>query len=53
MMDIHFPIAGLLLLFGAIAFLKFFDFLAARSVKRLLEKAGTNGDGSDNPALPV
>jgi hypothetical protein len=38
-MDYHFPIAGLITLIGSIAFLKLFDFLAAQSVKRLLEMA--------------
>jgi len=45
MIDAHFPVAALFLLIGSIAFLKLFDFLAAQSVKRLLEKAGSNGDG--------
>jgi hypothetical protein len=36
-MDIQYPIAGLLVFAGAVAFLKTFDFLAAQSVKRLLE----------------
>ena len=41
-MDLNFPIAGLILLIGSIAFLKLFDFLAAQSVKRLLELAAAN-----------
>ncbi len=36
-MDIQYPIAGVIVLVGAVAFLKTFDFLAAQSVKRLLE----------------
>jgi len=36
-----FPIAGLVVLFGSVAFLKVFDYLAAQSVKRLLEMAGS------------
>jgi hypothetical protein len=36
-MDIQYPMAGLLVLVGAVAFLKTFDFIAAQSVKRLLE----------------
>ena len=43
-MDFPFPIAGpivaLIVLVGSIAFLKLFDYLAAQSVKRLLEIAG-------------
>jgi hypothetical protein len=43
-MDFPFPIAGpivaLIVLVGSIAFLKLFDYLAAQSVKRLLEMAG-------------
>ena len=39
-MDWKYPIAGLIVLVGSIAFLKYFDFLAAQSVKRLLAKAG-------------
>ena len=48
-MDFHFPIAGLvaglIVLIGSIAFLKLFDYLAAQSVKRLIETArvGKNG----------
>ncbi|MFO7714538.1 hypothetical protein [Desulfosarcina sp.] len=38
--DIHYPIAGMVFLVGAVAFLKGFDFLAAQRVKRLLEMAG-------------
>ena len=40
--EIHYPIGGLIVLIGSIAFLKFFDFLAAQSAKRLLDEA--NGD---------
>jgi hypothetical protein len=52
-MDIQYPIAGLIVLAGAVAFLKTFDFLAAQSVKRLLEmgeacRTGQPG-GSDTP----
>jgi hypothetical protein len=36
-MDIQYPIAGLIVLVGSLAFLKTFDFLAAQSVRRLLE----------------
>ena len=39
-MDIHYPIGGLMVLAGAIVFLKAFDFLAARSASRLRELAG-------------
>jgi hypothetical protein len=39
-MEWKYPLAGLILLIGSIAFLKYFDFLASQSVKRLLEKAG-------------
>lgn len=39
-MDIQYPIAGLIVLVGAVAFLKTFDLLAAQSVKRLLEMGG-------------
>ena len=38
-MDLHYPIAGIILLIGSIAFLKLFDFFAAQSAKRLLELA--------------
>ncbi len=52
-MDIQYPIAGFIVLAGAVAFLKTFDFLAAQSVKRLLEmgKACHTGQpgGSDTP----
>ncbi|WP_319523792.1 hypothetical protein [uncultured Desulfosarcina sp.] len=48
-MDFHFPIAGLIagliVLLGSVAFLKFFDYLAAQSVKRLLEMAGGGKNG--------
>jgi len=46
-MDLHYPITGIALLIGSIAFLKLFDFLAAQSVKRLLEQAET--DSKDYP----
>ena len=36
-MEIQHPIAGLIVLVGSVAFLKIIDFLAAQSVKRLLE----------------
>jgi hypothetical protein len=36
-MEIQYPIAGVIILIGAVVFLKAFDFLAAQSVKRLLE----------------
>ena len=36
-MEIQYPIAGVIVLVGAVAFLKTFDCLAAQSVKRLLE----------------
>jgi len=39
-MDIHYPIAGAIILVGAIAFLKTLDFLSAQTAKRLLEMAG-------------
>ena len=52
-MDIKYPIAGLIVLVGSLAFLKTFDFLAAQSVKRLIEmgKACHTGQpgGSDTP----
>jgi hypothetical protein len=35
------PIVGLFVLVGSVAFLKLFDYLAAQSVKRLLEMADT------------
>jgi hypothetical protein len=42
--NIQYPMAGLIVLTGSIAFLKCFDFLAAQSVKRLLALArGQNG----------
>ena len=37
---IAFPMAGLIVLIGSVAFLKLFDYLAAQSIKRLLEMAG-------------
>lgn len=37
--DLHYPLAGLIVLAGGIGFLKVFDFLAAQSAKRLLEMA--------------
>lgn len=40
-MDWNYPIAGIIVLIGSIAFLKYFDFLASQSVRRLLEKAGS------------
>jgi hypothetical protein len=39
-MDIHYPICGLMVLAGAVVFLKGFDFLAAQSARRLREIAG-------------
>ncbi|MBR9984790.1 MAG: hypothetical protein KFF68_02660 [Desulfosarcina sp.] len=52
-MDIQYPIAGLIVLAGAVAFLKTFDFLAAQSVKRLLEmdqaRRADQTCGSDTP----
>lgn len=45
-MDLQYPIAGAIVLVGAIAFLKVFDFLAAQSVRRLLETAA---ESSANP----
>jgi len=52
-MEIQHPIAGLIVLVGSVAFLKIIDFLAAQSVKRLLEmgKACRTGQtcGSDTP----
>jgi hypothetical protein len=44
-MDFHFPLAGLIVLLGSVAFLKFFDYLAARSAKRLIEMAGGGKNG--------
>ena len=44
--ELHYPIGGLIALIGAIGFLKGFDFLAAQSVKRLLERANRNQPGS-------
>ena len=35
--DLQYPIGGLIVLIGAIGFLKGFDFLAAQTVKRLLK----------------
>lgn len=43
-MDLQYPIAGLILMGGAIAFLKIFDFLAAQSARRLLEIAAAGSD---------
>jgi hypothetical protein len=40
--DIHYPIGGLMVLAGAIVFLKAFDFMAARSARRLREMAGVH-----------
>ncbi|BBO86108.1 hypothetical protein DSCO28_66740 [Desulfosarcina ovata subsp. sediminis] len=37
--NFHYPLGGLFVLIGSIGFLKGFDFLAAQSVKRLLEMA--------------
>ena len=39
-MDLHYPLAGLTVFVGGIVFMKGFDFLAAESVRRLLEMAG-------------
>ena len=39
MIDLHYPLTGLLILAGGIGFMKAFDFLASQSVKRLLEMA--------------
>jgi hypothetical protein len=39
--DLHYPIAGLVVLAGGIGFMKFFDFLASQSAKRLLEMASS------------
>lgn len=39
MLELHYPIAGLIVLAGGIGFLKFFDYLASQSAKRLLEMA--------------
>jgi hypothetical protein len=39
-MDLQYPISGLIVLIGALVFLKVFDFLAAQSVRRLLEVGG-------------
>jgi hypothetical protein len=36
----QFVCGGMIVLIGSIAFLKFFDFLARQSIKRLLEAAG-------------
>ncbi len=52
-MDIQYPIAGFIVLAGAVAFLKTFDWLAAQSVKRLLEMGkacrADHTCGSDTP----
>ncbi|BBO93042.1 hypothetical protein DSCOOX_62220 [Desulfosarcina ovata subsp. ovata] len=37
--NFHYPLGGLLVLIGSIGLLKGLDFLAAQSVKRLLEMA--------------
>jgi hypothetical protein len=39
-MEWKYPLAGLIVLIGSVAFLKYFDFLAAQSVKRFLGIAG-------------
>jgi hypothetical protein len=39
MIDLHNPIAGLVVLAGGIGFMKFFDCLTSQSAKRLLEMA--------------
>lgn len=44
-MDFHYPIAGAIMLIGAIAFLKILDFLSAQTVRRLLEVAGDQCSG--------
>jgi hypothetical protein len=41
-MELQYPISGLIALIGAVVFLKVFDFLAAQSVRRLLEMGGTH-----------
>jgi hypothetical protein len=46
-MEIQYPIAGLIVVVGAVAFLKTFDFLAAKSVQRLLEM----GDAGHNDPI--
>ena len=38
-MELTYPLAGLIVLIAVIAFLKTLDFLAAQTVKRLLEMA--------------
>lgn len=44
--DLHYPLAGLAVLAGGVGFIKAFDFLAAQSVKRLLEMARACRDGT-------
>ena len=44
--ELHYPIGGLIVLIGAIGFLKGFDFLAAQTLKRLLEMAKRTQQGS-------
>ena len=44
-MDLHYPIAGAIILVGAIALLKTLDFLAAQNVMRLREMAGAQRPG--------
>ena len=38
----HYLWSGMAVLIGSVAFMKFFDFLANQSVKRLLEAANRN-----------
>ena len=52
-MEMQYPIAGVIVLVGAVALLKTFDFIAAQSVKRLKEMGeACRSDqtcGSDTP----
>ena len=52
-MDLHYPLAGLTVLVGGIAFMKGFDFLAAESVRRLLEMAGRTGTETTADGRPA
>ena len=39
--DLRYPISGIIFIVGAVTFLKWFDFLAFRTIQRLIDK--TNG----------
>jgi hypothetical protein len=48
--DMIYPITGLVVLAGSIAFLKVFDYLAGQSAKRLFEMPGAVRTENDSPA---